>query len=158
MTTSAIETLAASDLARAAADQLPAGFLFPRLGQRAINLFSAALEPFGLRPREFAVLAIVAQAEGCPQQAVSDALSIDSGNLVAVIDSLEQAGRLKRKRHPNDRRRHNLVVTKQGITLLEAARPAVESTQRELFSPLDANERRQCESMLKRLAHRDDGS
>src|SRR5262245_59374053 len=68
----------------------------------------------GFRPPCLGVLAVVAHHQPVSQRQISDALGLDASDLVGVMDILEKAGMVERRRDPNDRRRHAVVLTEAG--------------------------------------------
>ncbi|MBA3277387.1 MAG: MarR family transcriptional regulator, partial [Geodermatophilaceae bacterium] len=69
-----------------------------------MTAFRAALAPYGIHPRKFAVLRALSSAAGQSQQQLSQALHIPASRLVALVDDLEERGLLERRRRPSDRR------------------------------------------------------
>jgi DNA-binding MarR family transcriptional regulator len=57
---------------------------------------------------------VVASNHGASQIELSKVLHINKATLVALIDSAESAGWLKRQRSGSDRRRHEVVMTPLG--------------------------------------------
>src|SRR5207253_1063758 len=60
----------------------------------------------GFRPPCMGVLSVVAKLGPVSQRAISDHLGLDASDVVGVLDILEQAGMVERRRDPDDRRRH----------------------------------------------------
>ena len=129
-----------------------AAFLISRLGQRQSTEFSAQLEPFGLRPKQFAILNIVSLAQRPSQQEVGAAMGLDPSGLIATIDELEERGLLARSRDPEDRRRYALDLTPEGRKLLTKARAASRKQAQKLLAPLKPSELEALLVLLRRLA------
>ena len=68
----------------------------------------------GLRPPAYGVLQIVRARGPISQGTLSDRIGIDPGDMVAIIDILENAGYLTRTRDEVDGRRRNLSLTPEG--------------------------------------------
>jgi DNA-binding MarR family transcriptional regulator len=77
-------------------------------------------------------------------------LSIDANNLVLLLNSLEQAGQLRRRRDPGDRRRHLVELTPAGRRALERAERAQETIEDEVLAPLSREERTTLHALLGR--------
>jgi MarR family transcriptional regulator, lower aerobic nicotinate degradation pathway regulator len=127
-------------------------FLIKRLGFRAKEQAMAAYAPTGLSPYHHAVL--IALDEGAPetQGAIADALGYDRGQLVGLLDELEEQGLVERRRDPKDRRRHVVRLTPEGRKTLGRLRALSRTIEDELLEPLDPQEREQLHALLARLA------
>src|SRR5438309_11030588 len=58
---------------------------------------------------------------GVPQQRLAESLHMDENNLVLLLNGLEAAGPLARRRAPDDRRRHPVQITPLRPKVLERA-------------------------------------
>jgi MarR family transcriptional regulator, lower aerobic nicotinate degradation pathway regulator len=94
------------------------GFLLARTGRGAWLRFERALHPLGLRPRHVVILMELRDRETTTQQALLDDLRFDPGNLVALLNDLEERGLAERQRDPADRRRHIVRMTQRGSAWL----------------------------------------
>src|SRR6187397_64996 len=91
-----------------------ATFLLKRLGFAAKEQALDAYEQAGLSPYHHAVLAVLDEGSRETQGAIADALGYDRGQLVGLLDELEDAGLIERRRDPNDRRRQSVSLTANG--------------------------------------------
>ncbi|MGP4025710.1 MarR family winged helix-turn-helix transcriptional regulator [Actinomadura sp. 3N407] len=91
------------------------------------------------------------------QREVAERLSMDAGDLVGIVDALEEAGHVERRRDPGDRRRYALEITEDGRTSLGESLDARMRLNEMLFEPLSPDERRLFKEMILRiLAHHDE--
>jgi MarR family transcriptional regulator, lower aerobic nicotinate degradation pathway regulator len=127
-------------------------FLLKRLGGSAKEESMAAYEAMGLHPYHYAVLAVLDEGERETQGAIADALGYDRGQLVGLLDELEEAGLVERRRDPADRRRQIVQMTPAGRKTLGKLRALSMRLDDEFFGSLDANERAQLHDLLLRLA------
>ena len=67
-----------------------------------------------IRPALAGLMQLVASNHGASQVELSKVLHINKATLVALIDSAESAGWLKRERSNTDRRRHEVTMTPKG--------------------------------------------
>jgi DNA-binding MarR family transcriptional regulator len=132
------------------------GYLLSKVGRRQSARFSNLLKPLGLRPKHFALMNVVDLADGPSQQQVGEILGLDPSGLISVIDELEAAGLLERRRAPDDRRRHALVLTRAGRAKLAKAREASRKRGEELIAPLSEAEAQTFHDLLQRIASADD--
>jgi DNA-binding MarR family transcriptional regulator len=128
------------------------GVLFFRLARASGEGLGDALSELGMRPAEYAVLNQLAEAGPLSQQALARALRIHPSNLVGLIDELEGAELVLRRRDPEDRRRYLLELTARGGRRLGQAERATVEAERELLSPLSRAERERLRELLSRLA------
>src|SRR3954453_22618427 len=93
-------------------DQL--GFLLARHGANASNRVWQAFATCGLAPRQGASLLLLGRSGNLGQQALSTALEVDPSILVGILNDLESARLVERRRDPSDRRRHIVAITEEG--------------------------------------------
>ncbi|QXJ19560.1 MarR family transcriptional regulator [Actinomadura graeca] len=102
------------------------------------------------------VLGCVARLGPLSQREVSEHLRMDAGDIVGLVDTLEEAGYVERRRDAEDRRRYALGVTEAGRLFLSAARERRDHLDALLFGPLAPEELEQfTHLMLRVLAHHD---
>src|SRR5438270_10983311 len=89
-------------------------FLLKRLGFLAKEKALGPYERTGLGPYHHAIL--IALDEGAPetQGEIADTLGYDRGQLVGLLDDLEEQHLVERRRDPSDRRRHLVRLTPDG--------------------------------------------
>jgi DNA-binding MarR family transcriptional regulator len=104
----------------------------------------------GFRPPCLGVLAVVERLQPVSQRVISDTLGLDASDVVGVLDILEEAGMVQRRRDPVDRRRHAVVLTEPGETAARRfAALRAEATDR-VLAGLDDDERRQLVDLIDR--------
>jgi DNA-binding MarR family transcriptional regulator len=109
-----------------------------------------------LRLPHTAVLACLADRGPMSQREVSRLLRFDPGDLVAVIDALEELAYVVRERDARDRRRYSLQLTDAGRLALHERRNRGVRLNEALLEPLTTFERDQLQTLLLRvLAHHD---
>ena len=127
-------------------------FLIKRLGFAAKEHAMAAYEEAGLNPYHHAVLAVLDEGSRETQGAIADALGYDRGQLVCLLDELEERDLVERKRDPNDRRRHVVRITADGKRMLRRLRALARRIDDEFLSSLSEKDREQLHALLLRLA------
>jgi DNA-binding MarR family transcriptional regulator len=128
------------------------GFLLNWVAARSRMRFAEALAEVGLHPREFAVLNIIAARPGLTQHALATASEVDASTLVSTLDALEQRRLAERRILPEDRRKRAIHLTPAGETALASGRAIAQRLGDELFGALSAAERRQFDTLLRKLA------
>ncbi|HSB39948.1 MAG TPA: MarR family transcriptional regulator [Gaiellaceae bacterium] len=129
-------------------------FLLKRLGFAAKERALAAYEATELHPYHHAVLLVLDEGSRETQGSIADALGYDRGQLVGLLDELEERGLVERQRDPKDRRRHLVSVTPEGRTALRRLRAIAGKIEDDFLAPLDAGERAALHGLLRRLAER----
>ena len=127
-------------------------FLLKRLGMAAKERSFDAYEAAGLHPYHHAILAALDEGSRETQGAIADALGYDKGQLVGLLDELEEAGLIERRRDPADRRRHVVRMTPAGRKTLERLRKLSARLEDEFLETLDDAQRRELHDLLLRLA------
>jgi DNA-binding MarR family transcriptional regulator len=127
-------------------------FLLKRLGMAAKERSHGGYDAIGLHPYHHAVLAALDEGSRETQGAIADALGYDRGQLVGLLDELEEAGLVERRRDPADRRRHVVKMTADGRKALGRMRTLSKRVEGDFLSPLDADEREALHALLLRLA------
>jgi DNA-binding MarR family transcriptional regulator len=131
-----------------------ATFLLKRLGFAAKERALKAYEPTGLHPYHYAVLLLLGEGSRDTQGAIADALGYDRGQLVGLLDELEERGLVERRRDPSDRRRHLVRLTTDGKGTLQKLRGLAQQIEDEFLAPLDDKERETLHTLLLRLAEK----
>jgi DNA-binding MarR family transcriptional regulator len=98
-------------------------FLVRALAQRLNDVASTWLEPFGLTPLSFQVLArLQAEPKGAlALSAIARGLHTRAATMTSLIDALERAGLIKRAAHATDRRATLAMLTAKGAKLIAKA-------------------------------------
>ncbi len=104
----------------------------------------------GFRPPCLGVMAVVAKRAPVSQREISDHLGLDASDVVGVLDILETAGMVERRRDPDDRRRHAVVLTEAGEQASRRLSVLRSQVEARVFAGLDPEERRQLADLLER--------
>ncbi|WP_432931254.1 MarR family winged helix-turn-helix transcriptional regulator [Microbispora sp. CA-135349] len=125
-------------------------FLLGRLYMRALDLEARELDTLGVSVKQHAVLALLAEEGPMTQQHLGRRLGIDRTTVVTVVDGLEQANLVERRRSPADRRAYLLTLTPDGVRAGEQGHGLVSGAEDELLGALDEDERRTLTDLLGR--------
>ncbi|MGH9190169.1 MAG: MarR family winged helix-turn-helix transcriptional regulator [Acidimicrobiales bacterium] len=109
----------------------------------------------GFRPPCMGALAVIAARQPVSQREISDRLGVDASDMVGVVDVLESAGLVERRRDPEDRRRHAVVLTAQGESAARHFEVLRAEAEARALSALDPEERRLLADLLGRALGRD---
>src|ERR687898_3283531 len=108
----------------------------------------ASEDVIGIRLKQFIALDYLREQGGSSQQLLGQALMLDPNNCVILLNDLEEAGYVERRRDPTDRRRHMIEMTPAGERALEHAEEKVESVEDEVLGNLTASERATLHKLL----------
>jgi len=129
-------------------------FLLKRLGFTAKDRAMASYEGTGLHPYHYAIMLVLDEGSADTQGSIADALGYDRGQLVGLLDELQEQGLVERQRDPNDRRRHIVRMTSEGTKALRRLRALARRNEDEFLEPLSEEERAQLHMLLMRLAEK----
>jgi DNA-binding MarR family transcriptional regulator len=118
-----------------------------RMGRRA---YEGAMTPGGLRPRHLIALRLLSEQGPQGQQGLADSLSLDPGNVVGLLNELEERELVVRRRDRSDRRRHIVELSPAGEEELAVAYARLSRVEDELLGALSAAERSVLHELLQR--------
>jgi DNA-binding MarR family transcriptional regulator len=123
--------------------------LLGHLARRLRTAMESELDGFGLRARHLLALTVLRELGQSSQANLSEALRLDRTNLVGLLNELEDAGLIERRRSPEDRRRHTVALTPTGTTRLEEMEKAVAGVEERILAPLDFDQRVMLHALLQ---------
>ena len=129
------------------------GFLLAKAYQKACAIFKEYLDPYGLTPQQFSLLAFLWQQDGLSQAELSTKSQIDRTTMGGLIDRLQADGLVRRLPHPDDRRAHHICLTEKGKGL-EDELCALATTARDRFvAGLSEQEHDSLQKLLEKLRY-----
>lgn len=103
---------------------------------RAITrLYKPLLDNIGLTYPQYIVMMVLWERKVIPFRELMDVLQLKTGTLTPVIQRLEKAGYLEKKRDEKDDRKVDIVLSKKGDELIEKAK----DIPSQLLETLDMN-------------------
>jgi DNA-binding MarR family transcriptional regulator len=126
------------------------GFLLARAHHRFHERADAELAPFDINIRQFGVLTRLADGASS-QRELADRLQVSTPVVVELVDALEAAELVERRRDPADRRLNALQVTGGGRELLERATAVLLAASEDLTRPIGEAGNRELRSLLRKL-------
>jgi DNA-binding MarR family transcriptional regulator len=127
------------------------GYLLGRAHLEHRAIAERALASLGLSGKGFGALILLAHEGPLSQQRLGQRQGIDRTTMVAVVDELESAGYVERRRDPRDRRAYSLHATTKGRRVLARAAEATKGAEDEFLAPLSEADRRRLKRMLRAL-------
>lgn len=125
-------------------------FLLRKASQRVTEMAEARLAQLGITLRQFGILSVVATEPGLNQRVVGGKLRIDRTTIVSLVDDLEGADLIERRRG-SDRRTFALFLTDRGQILIDEARNSLAQVHQAFLGPLSADEAATLRSLLMHL-------
>jgi DNA-binding MarR family transcriptional regulator len=109
------------------------------------------LEPLGITPREYSVLAVLAERSPLSQTQVAEILGLDRTTILKLGASLEGRQLVVRARDAQDARAYAMALTPAGDRLRAKAFELLLACEARFLTPLDRQERQQLHDLLARL-------
>ena len=124
--------------------------LIAQLARGMRRRLEQAVAPTGLRARELLALQHLQERGPSAQQTLAELVGVDATNLVAILNRLDDAGLIDRRRDRTDRRRAIIALSREGEQLLVALDRALRDVDDEILSPLTGAERQTLHDLLSR--------
>jgi DNA-binding MarR family transcriptional regulator len=125
------------------------GPLMEHLARRLRAESESEIERFGLRARHVVALTLLRDSGQRPQAELARVLGIDPTNVVGLLNELEAAGLVERRRSPEDRRRHTVALTAAGHERLAAIEEVLITVERRALAALDDDQRATLHTLLR---------
>lgn len=110
------------------------------------------LAPLGLTPAQERALRMITRSQEPPRMTdLADHLGIVPRSVTTVIDSLEEAGLVRREVDPHNRRAIRLHLTERGLAVRDDMREARRRAAEDLFAPLSPADRVALGELLSQL-------
>jgi DNA-binding MarR family transcriptional regulator len=127
--------------------------LMQHLGRRLRSEGEAELsKTFGLRDRHLIALTLLREFGEQSQADLAATLRVDPTSLVGLLNELEAAELVERRRTPQDRRRHTVALTSAGTGRLADIERALAASEQRVLSGLDPTEQATLHALLQKAA------
>jgi DNA-binding MarR family transcriptional regulator len=104
-----------------------------------------------VRPGVFSALLLASANPGIAQIEIANQLGIDKASVVALVDRMEDAGWVTRKRSTDDRRRQGIFLTPAGTKACRSLKKEMIDHERRFVSRYTDQELRTLIALLRRL-------
>jgi DNA-binding MarR family transcriptional regulator len=104
-----------------------------------------------VRPGVFSAMLLANANPGIAQIDIANQLGIDKASVVSLIDRMEQAGWVERRRSTEDRRRQGLFLTPAGTRACRSLKKEMIDHERKFVNRFTEQELRLLISLLRRL-------
>jgi DNA-binding MarR family transcriptional regulator len=127
------------------------GYLIDRAARICSMIFTDELASTGLSIRAAGILLVLAEAGAASQLRVARMMRLERSTASAAADELEQAGLIRRRRDPADRRLNELTLTRRGRALVAQIKEASDATEKRLLAGLPQKDRSTLEAALSTI-------
>jgi DNA-binding MarR family transcriptional regulator len=117
-----------------------------------VNSQQALFKPHGISPEQYNVLRILRGQNGVATtvSSIQDRMLNKMSNASRLVEKLKLKGLLKREECPNDRRQVDILITEEGLNLLNEVQLEVEMANKQ-FVNLDLAEVTQLNDLLDKM-------
>jgi DNA-binding MarR family transcriptional regulator len=126
-------------------------YLLGRAAQRAHAMGEEDLRPLGITPREYSVLAVLADRSPLTQTGIAEILGLDRTTILKLAAELERKGLVERARDELDRRAYAVALTTAGDQLREDALKLLLDCEERFLAPLPADQQDRLHELLARV-------
>ena len=127
------------------------GPLLDLIARRIRAEAESEIETFNLRPRHVIALTLLQLVGEQSQSDLGEALRVDRTNLVGLLNDLEGAELIERRRSPQDRRRHMVSLTVAGIRRLAELELALADAEQRVLGVLDSDQQATLHALLEQV-------
>lgn len=127
------------------------GYNLRRANQASWRTYVSFIGENKIRPGLFSLLILTRSNPGIAQIELGTHLGVDKASIVALLDRLERAGLIERRRSTRDRRRQGIFLTDAGTQELEALMVQVRQLERHMASRFNKAELDQFLTFLQRM-------
>ena len=132
-------------------DMLSLPYLLSDSARLLRRAFDARVRTLGMTSPQARLLLILHVTEGENQGFYAERLEVEPISLTRMIDRMEEAGLLERRRDPADRRAWLLFLTDRSRQLIDQVRACLAGLEDEMLTGLDAAQRAALAGMLETI-------
>lgn len=121
----------------------------------ATEILTETLKPFELSLQQFNVLRILRGQKGVPANlsTINDRMVSKMSNTTRLVDKLIAKELVHREQCPTNRRKIEITITPNGLSLLKTIDSAVDGAEEKITQELTITEREQLNTLLNTLRH-----
>jgi len=127
------------------------GYNLRRANQASWRTYVSFIGEQKIRPGLFSLLCLVRFNAGIAQIELGSNLGVDKASIVALLDRLERAGLIERRRSTRDRRRQGISLTEAGAAEFDSLMMQVRQLERHMASRFTKPELEQFLAYLQRM-------
>ncbi|MGH8143116.1 MAG: MarR family winged helix-turn-helix transcriptional regulator [Steroidobacteraceae bacterium] len=127
------------------------GYNLRRANQASWRTYVSFIGEHKIRPGLFSLLCLVRSNAGIAQIEIGTHLGVDKASIVALLDRLERAGLIERRRSVRDRRRQGISLTEAGLKEFDSLMAQVRQLERHMANRFNKQELEQFLGYLHRM-------
>ena len=127
------------------------GFLVSDVSRLLRRRFDARARLIGVTRAQWRVLTTLSRVEGINQGGLADRLEVEPITLCRMIDRLEEAGHVERRRDPTDRRAWRIHLTDKSRPLLDKLHVVADGLLDDALAGIDDHNRMLFSETLQRI-------
>jgi DNA-binding MarR family transcriptional regulator len=125
------------------------GYLLRKAYQRNAVIFSEKIPD--LTPPQFALMARLSELGSVSQNKLGRTVGLDVATTKGVVDRLSARGFLHTRKDPDDKRRQQISLTREGLEFFQKNAPIGLAVSSDTLAPLTQSERRSLLRILKKI-------
>jgi DNA-binding MarR family transcriptional regulator len=129
------------------------GFLISDVSRLMRRRFDERARRIGVTRAQWRVLTTLKRIEGINQGGLAERLEVEPITLCRMIDRLEEAGHVERRRDPTDRRAWRIYLTDTSRPLIEKLHAIADDLFVDALDGIDEPTRTQFSETLERIRH-----
>jgi MarR family transcriptional regulator, organic hydroperoxide resistance regulator len=126
-------------------------FQLAKASQMGTRFWAGFVAKLGITPAQAMVLNFLGQGDEVTSRALGRRTSLDSATLTGILDRLETAGLIERRRHPADRRAIHICLTATGHKISDELYNMVIEANTEFLATLTTQEQQTLKSLLGKI-------
>jgi DNA-binding MarR family transcriptional regulator len=127
--------------------------LLTQLTQAYRGLLESLMDRVGLHRAQVNVLCRLFEQDGMTQSEIADKLSVQGATITGMLQRMEEAGLITRRRDPDDNRLVRVYLTDSGRNQERAIGEQALRVEQAVFEGLSDQERAALRHMMKRMLH-----
>ncbi|MCP3729201.1 MarR family transcriptional regulator [Sphingomonas sp. MG17] len=129
----------------------PIGYLITDVSRLIRREFGARARQIGVTSAQLRTLSLLKREPGCNQGQIADILEVEPITVGRMIDRLEEAGLVERRRDPADRRVWRIHLTDAAQPLIVQLREIGDALTEHALTGLGSADREALDAMLARI-------
>ena len=125
------------------------GFLVGDVSRLMRRAFDERARTIGVTRTQWRMLTTLSRHEGANQGRLADLLDVEAITLCRMVDRLEEAGMVERRRDPTDRRAWQLHLTPKSQKIVAKLQLSVDALVEDMLCGLTSEEREEFARLLK---------
>ncbi len=129
------------------------GYVLRHTHKAMSRRFAAELAKIGIPFKHYYYLRALFETNGISQAELSERVGVDPSTVVTVIDTLERAKIVERRKDATDRRKALIYLTAKGRALRQPVRAAIDTAQADAVRGVSAADLKVFRSVGARIRH-----